>query len=198
MNIKLNISQLGTAGLFLTAIFSPCCFPIFAMLGSVLGLGSMELFGPGTMWVFQGMMFLTLTGLYISYRRHKCMYPLLTAGFGALLIIYGFYFNDSNYWDYLLYSGMLGLLAGTIWNVNRNRQHKSCLTDPATVSLLSTITCPYCGTRKEELMPVDACTYFYECSGCRKQLRPLKGDCCVYCSYGSTKCPPIQNGTSCC
>lgn len=25
-----------------------------------------------------------------------------------------------------------------------------------------------------------------------------KGDCCVYCSYGEVKCPPVQQGTSCC
>jgi hypothetical protein len=23
-------------------------------------------------------------------------------------------------------------------------------------------------------------------------LRPKKGDCCVFCSYGSVLCPPIQ------
>ena len=29
-------------------------------------------------------------------------------------------------------------------------------------------------------------------------LKPLKGDCCVFCSYGTVKCPPIQQGQSCC
>jgi hypothetical protein len=24
------------------------------------------------------------------------------------------------------------------------------------------------------------------------QLRPKPGDCCVFCSFGSVKCPPIQ------
>jgi hypothetical protein len=26
----------------------------------------------------------------------------------------------------------------------------------------------------------------------------LQGDCCVYCSYGSMKCPSIQAGENCC
>jgi len=26
---------------------------------------------------------------------------------------------------------------------------------------------------------------------------PKKGDCCVYCSYGNVKCPPIQKGECC-
>ena len=48
-------------------------------------------------------------------------------------------------------------------------------------------------------MPTDSCQWFYECQGCKTVLRPLAGDCCVFCSYGTHKCPPIQaDGTSCC
>jgi len=56
----------------------------------------------------------------------------------------------------------------------------------------STITCPHCGTRKTEIMPTDACQFFYDCTGCGKQLRPKPGDCCVFCSYGDVPCPPKQ------
>jgi hypothetical protein len=58
----------------------------------------------------------------------------------------------------------------------------------------STITCPACGAAKTETMPTDACQYFYECTGCGELLRPKLGDCCVFCSYGSVPCPPIQAG----
>ncbi len=64
--------------------------------------------------------------------------------------------------------------------------------------LISTLTCPDCGHAKAETMPTDACQYFYECNGCGKVLKPLKGDCCVYCSYGTIPCPPIQAGDDCC
>ena len=56
----------------------------------------------------------------------------------------------------------------------------------------STITCPECGHTEPETMPTDACQYFYDCKGCGRLLKPLAGDCCVYCSYGSLACPPIQ------
>lgn len=56
----------------------------------------------------------------------------------------------------------------------------------------STITCPKCGFQKEELMPTDACQFFYECENCKSILSPKQGDCCVYCSYGTNKCPSIQ------
>jgi hypothetical protein len=56
----------------------------------------------------------------------------------------------------------------------------------------STITCPRCGFAASEAMPTDACQFFYECLGCGAMLRPKPGDCCVFCSYGSVRCPPIQ------
>ena len=43
-------------------------------------------------------------------------------------------------------------------------------------------------------MPTDACLFFHECSACHVLLRPRAGDCCVFCSYGSVPCPPIQSG----
>ena len=56
----------------------------------------------------------------------------------------------------------------------------------------STITCPKCGHRETETMPTDACQWFYDCKGCGEVLRPKPGDCCVFCSYGTVACPPIQ------
>ncbi|WP_081875314.1 MULTISPECIES: GDCCVxC domain-containing (seleno)protein [Tepidicaulis] len=56
----------------------------------------------------------------------------------------------------------------------------------------SLITCPACGHKAVEQMPTDACQYFYECKSCGRLLRPLPGDCCVFCSYGDRPCPPKQ------
>lgn len=66
------------------------------------------------------------------------------------------------------------------------------------VELESTITCPNCGHEETETMLTDACQFYYQCEGCNELLRPLPGDCCVFCSYGSVKCPPIQLGDGCC
>ncbi|WP_083262631.1 GDCCVxC domain-containing (seleno)protein [Roseivirga sp. 4D4] len=62
------------------------------------------------------------------------------------------------------------------------------------VLLQSVITCPNCGHSNEETMPTDSCQFFYQCDGCNEVLKPLEGDCCIFCSYGSVKCPPIQQG----
>ena len=66
------------------------------------------------------------------------------------------------------------------------------------VLLESVLTCPYCGFAKEAAMPTDACQYFYVCIRCNAMLRPNPGDCCVFCSFGSVKCPPIQQQYGCC
>lgn len=67
---------------------------------------------------------------------------------------------------------------------------------PAPV-LESVLTCPQCGHASTEVMPTDACQFFYECERCKTVLRPRGGDCCVFCSYGSVKCPPVQMQQGC-
>ncbi len=64
--------------------------------------------------------------------------------------------------------------------------------------LESVLTCPHCGHSKAETMPTDACQFYYACGGCAVLLRPKTGDCCVFCSYGTVKCPPIQLDHPCC
>jgi hypothetical protein len=66
------------------------------------------------------------------------------------------------------------------------------------IKLESTLACPACGHRKTETMPTDACQWFYECEACHTLLKPLPGDCCVFCSYGDVPCPPIQEHGKCC
>lgn len=196
------IDKLGTAGLFLTAFLSPCCFPLFAFVATTLGLGNSELFGGWTMWIFQAMVLLSVAGLYLAYRKHRYPYPLLVAVSGGILILYAYHFNESDYWTYILYTGMFLLLASTIWNMKRNAMDHSCKSctvyNGQTVELRSTITCPVCGHQKEEEMPTDSCVFFYECTQCKTRLKPLAGDCCVFCSYGTRPCPPIQAGNHCC
>lgn len=59
------------------------------------------------------------------------------------------------------------------------------MTDPA----IGTIHCPECAADSEAAMPSDACLFFYDCPACGARLKPKPGDCCVFCSYGATRCP---------
>ncbi|MGG7034991.1 MAG: MerC family mercury resistance protein [Flavobacterium sp.] len=113
MKLINNIDKLGIFGLF-------------ALAASALGFNGFELFGSWTIWVFQAMVFVVIGGLFISHYKHRCMYPLLTAIPGGLLFFYGYYFGDSDNMSYFLCTGMFGLLAGTIWNYQRNKLHGNC------------------------------------------------------------------------
>lgn len=64
--------------------------------------------------------------------------------------------------------------------------------------LESMLTCPSCKHRAIETMSTDACWFFYRCGGCGEVLQPKSDDCCVFCSYGTMPCPPIQQNKSCC
>ena len=66
------------------------------------------------------------------------------------------------------------------------------------MQLTSELTCPVCQHRHTATMPTDACQYYLDCPACGTLLRPKSGDCCVFCSYGTVKCPPKQAERSCC
>lgn len=200
MNLTKNIDKFGVLGLFIIAFFSPCCFPIVAFVASAFGLGNFELFGGWTMWVFLVLVLVSVSGLFFSYKSHKSIFPFLLALFSGSLIFVAYFIIENENWIYLIYIGMFGLLISTFLNFRVTKKScNSCSTDVnKKVILESTISCPICKHKENEIMPTDSCSYFYECENCKTVLKPLKGDCCVYCSYGSVKCPPIQNGDNCC
>jgi len=87
--------------------------------------------------------------------------------------------------------GLLGLGLYQYYQKKKKMRNNAAL-------LKSTITCPNCGHQKEEIMPISACQYFYECENCKKMLKPKQGDCCVFCSYATVACPSIQSNQGCC
>ena len=70
-------------------------------------------------------------------------------------------------------------------------KEKSCC-KKEDMQLTSEITCPYCKHKKTETLPVDVCLLKYTCENCKKEIAAKDGDCCVFCSYASAKCPSKQ------
>jgi hypothetical protein len=60
------------------------------------------------------------------------------------------------------------------------------------MQLQSTLTCPKCSYQVVETMPTDACQFFYDCKGCGERLKPLAGDCCVFCSSARCRVRPYR------
>jgi hypothetical protein len=57
----------------------------------------------------------------------------------------------------------------------------------------SEITCPECGHTSLEILPTSVCQIKYTCENCSSELTPKEGDCCVFCTYGTHKCPSMQD-----
>ncbi len=83
----------------------------------------------------------------------------------------------------------LGLTAGRDVVARARRELAQRAAAPV---LESTLTCPACRRQRRETMPTDACLYFWNCPSCGVRLKPRPRDCCVFCSYGSMPCPPVQ------
>jgi glutaredoxin len=55
----------------------------------------------------------------------------------------------------------------------------------------ATLTCPECNYQQKRGVPTVACVSFYVCNNCKKTIKSLETDCCVFCSYADKPCPLI-------
>lgn len=190
MKIAQNLDKIGSLGAVVAAAMAPCCFPLLGVIGTALGLGAMERFAPQLQYAVQILVALAWLGALIAYRHHRVLWPFILATVGAALCFAHYYLHYS---EPMIYTAFTILVGSGIWNtvihMKEGRQHPT---------LESTITCPHCGHRQAETMPTDACQYFWDCPKCGQKLKPTQGDCCVFCSYGSVPCPPIQLDSACC
>jgi hypothetical protein len=193
--MKLHVDMFGTAGTLVGALAaaSACCLPLLASVGASLGFGAFAPYSTVFTYLLQFSAVLAVAGAFIGFRQHHKWLPIVLASASAIGIFYAYYIQLS---QGLVYSGLLGLVAAAVWNTIESRKCGTCV--PNTIQLQSTITCPLCGHQRIETMPTDSCLYFYECTACKAMLKPKSGDCCVFCSFGSVKCPPIQGGVCAC
>jgi hypothetical protein len=194
LKVFLTLDKIGSVGAVLAAAAAPCCFPLLAALGGALGLSVLHPFVSYMAYVMQALVLLSLAGNYFAWRRHKKWMPLAISGVGVALVFLGYYSNLSTG---LVYVGLGMLVMAAMLNIAIDRSTGCCAAKPAGAVLKSILTCPHCGFQKEETMPTDSCQFFYECTNCHATLKPKKGDCCVFCSYGSVKCPPKQAAADC-
>ena len=85
-----------------------------------------------------------------------------------------------------------GRLSDNVAEVHPVAQIEATMTDAMQPMLMSDLRCPHCGHHESLAMPTDACLFVHECSACHALIRPNVGDCCVFCSFGSVRCPPMQ------
>ena len=116
----------------------------------------------------------------------------------VILAAIGVIVTQSHWPDIVVASLIAFLFLRSASNIIKSGLQEIRESDPSELILLSKITCPKCGYQKTETMPTNACQWFYECEGCKSLLKPKNGDCCVFCSFGTVKCPHIQQSETCC
>jgi hypothetical protein len=184
------LDRVGSVGALVAAVAAPCCLPIFATLASAIGIAAIGLDEGVVLYLLQGCALLSLVGVAFAFTRHRHIGPLLLALISVCGLLICLHFSFS---VFVIYGALAGLCLASIWNYVLLRKGRMCAP-----ILQSVITCPQCGHRAEETMPTNACLFFYDCLGCGVRLKRAPCDCCVFCSYGSVPCPPIQTGAPCC
>jgi MerC mercury resistance protein len=181
--MKTYLEKVGSVGAVIAAAACPICFPKLALVGALFGLGAFSAFEYQFLIAAQALVALAVAGHALSFSGHRNPWILGAAIVSGAAVFIGLYGAGS---ELLVYAGLGGLVAASTADLWRRFRPKS---RPV---LESEVTCPSCGLRRKETMPKDACQFIYECRGCGALLRPKPGDCCVFCSYGSVKCPPMQ------
>lgn len=177
------LEKLSSAGAVIAAAACPVCFPKLALIGALFGMGALGAYESQFFIAAQALIVIAVIGHALSYLRHRNARLLGAAVASGAAVFAGLYWARAEALIYAGFAGLIGASASEFWN--RRRRRRMPILD-------STITCPQCGARRIERMATDACQFFYECSTCKTMLRPKPTDCCVFCSYGSVKCPPMQ------
>jgi len=180
--MKPALEKFGAAGALIAAAACPVCFPKLALLGALFGLGAFGAYEAQIFLATQVLVIVAVIGHVLSYARHRNARLLGAALASGAAVFVGLYWARSEALIYVGFAGLVAASATEFWTRRRR----------AAPALDSTITCPQCGAQHMERMPTDACQFFYECPACKAKLRPKAGDCCVFCSYGTVKCPPMQ------
>ena len=188
--MKPFLDKLGSFGAVAAAAACPACFPKLALVGALLGLGGFGAYEARLFIAAQALVLIAVLGHALSFIQHRKRWLLASSVGGGAAFFLGLYALGS---EWVAYAGLAALVVASgadLWSRLRPRATPS-------VALESLVTCPKCGHQQLETMPTAACLFFYDCKGCGEVLRPKQGDCCVFCSYGSVKCPPVQAAVCC-
>jgi len=114
-----KVEKIGSIGSFLAALACPACFPMFAVVGSALGLGFLRPYEGWVFLAFRILVLIALIGNVISFLNHRNK-AALAVGIGSPLLIFFslyIYFNP-----FFMYFGLFGLVVASILNYISNRQ----------------------------------------------------------------------------
>jgi hypothetical protein len=104
---------IGSVGPLLVATAVPCCFPLFAGVMTTVGLVTLGNFESFALYALQGFALLSLFGLALAVRQHRSPWPLVLGVTSLVALAWSLHGAFS---QGVLYGGLFGLLAATVWN----------------------------------------------------------------------------------
>ena len=119
-NILEKFTPFGTV---IAAAGCPACFPALAAVGSVFGISIFASYEKEFLIVMQIFMVLTMILFYVSYRRTKNISSFLIGLFSGGLMFFAWYVA---YNPLIFYSGMIGIITVSFWNLWLERKIPSC------------------------------------------------------------------------
>lgn len=122
MNI---LDKIGASGTIVAAFGMSCCLPLFAAVGSALGLSFLAQYEAQMNYLMQVAVVLAIAGTIWAYRTHKNILPVVLAILSGGLIVYAVNTDMSST---LIYSGLAGLVATAILNAVFARRCGNCKT----------------------------------------------------------------------
>ncbi len=173
----------------------PCCLQIFAAFAGAIGVTALGLNESVVLYALQAFALLSVIGLAFGARRHRSIAPVALGSVSTAALFFAFH---ATFFAAVVYLGVAGLCLASVWNYFI---WYKCRRDGANVRLKSVMTWPKCGYRKEETMPMNACLFFDDCSGCGARLKQTAGNCCVFVATDLCRAtrfkaarPPTGNG----
>src|SRR5262245_42828428 len=116
-SIWLSLDMIGAVGAILSAVASPCCFPLLAAAASWIGLSSVPFLHQHAPILIQVMTAVSVIGQFAAYRQRLRSGPLVLSAMSGSLVAIAYYVS---YDVALLYCALTGLGVAALWNVMNN------------------------------------------------------------------------------
>jgi mercuric ion transport protein len=112
MNLKLD--RFGALGTLIAAAACPICFPKLALIGALIGLGTLAKYEYYFYIAFHVFVLVTFTGILLAYRKQRNLSILILAFSSVALFLISLYLIVN---EYLSYLALAGLVASVIWQL---------------------------------------------------------------------------------
>lgn len=121
--MKNKFEKLGSFGAIIAAAACPICFPKLALLGALIGLGTLQKYETFFFYSSHVLIIMALAGHIMSYKRLRNKAILTLAITSSVLFFTSLYIIGS---EVLSYAALMGLVVATLWMLVENRRCVRC------------------------------------------------------------------------